>query len=237
MTSPLVSRGCVAGVLALAAAAACAQVDVTDRSAWRFVSLPNKVPTQFDVVDVDGAPALRITAAGAYGNLVRELPQGSASGTLRWQWRVDRLNERADLTRRDGDDTTMKVCALFDLPMEAVPVIERQVLRLMRSKTGEALPAAAVCYVWDAHLAQGTSLDNAFTRRMRYIVLRGAGAPLQRWVEESRDLVADFLRLFGDEAKGQVPPLVALTVGADSDNTRETSVGAVRELHLAPAPR
>ena len=72
-----------------------------------------------------------------------------------------------------GDDTAVKVCASFDLPIDNIPFTDRQILRIARGKTTEPVPAATVCYVWDAKLAAGTALDNAFTRRIRYIVLIG----------------------------------------------------------------
>ena len=88
------------------------------------------------------------------------------------------------------------------------------------------MPAATVCYVWDAQLPAGTTLDNAFTRRMRYIVLESGTDRLDRWVAERRDVGADFMKLFGDESK-IVPPIVGVAVGADADNTKSHSVAYV----------
>ena len=93
------------------------------------------------------------------------------------------------------------------------------------------LPAASVCYVWDARLGPGTVLDNAFTRRVRMIVLRGPEAPLHTWQEERRDVWADFLRLFGDEAQ-LVPPLVGIAIAGDADNTQAHSLGHVGSIAL-----
>ena len=82
----------------------------------------------------------------------------------------------------------MKVCVSFDLPMDNVPFTDRQLLRIARSKTSEPVPTATVCYVWDAKLPAGTTLDNAFTRRMRYIVLESGTDRLNKWVAEQRDV-------------------------------------------------
>ena len=216
--------------LCLASGTASALSSLADSAAWRFVGLPKKPPTQFHWEAMDGGPALRIEAQASYGNLVHAMPPATTAGTLHWQWRVDELNHASDLTRREGDDTTLKVCALFELPIERVPFLERQALRFARAVSREPLPAASVCYVWDAHLAAGTTLDNAFSRRVRYVVAQGPSAPLHRWLDEHHDIAADFLRLFGDESPGEVPPLVAVAVGADADNTRGRSVGFVRAL-------
>jgi Protein of unknown function (DUF3047) len=200
---------------------------------WQVVGLPqqSKPVSRYQVVMLEGLPVLRLGAQASYGNLVHPLPAGTPAGQLTWRWRVDEPNRLADLQRRQGDDAAVKVCAAFDLPDGAVPFVERQLLRLARLRTGEHLPAATVCYVWDDHLPGNTTLDNAYTRRVRLMVLRGVGTPLHTWATERRDLRADFLRLFGDEA-AEAPPLQALVLSADADNTQGRSLAHVADLNL-----
>jgi len=201
---------------------------------WRVVGLPqqSKPFTHFSAVTLDGQRVLRVEAVASYGNLVHplvDLPE--TARRLSWRWRLDEPNPAADLRRRDGDDSPIKVCALFDLPTSALPFVERQLLRVARLRAGETLPSASVCYVWDNRLPPGTVLDNAFTRRIRMIVLRGPEAPLRGWVSEQRDVVADFQRLFGDEAT-TAPPLVGVAIAADADNTQGRSVAFVTAIGL-----
>lgn len=207
----------------------------SDRPAapWRISGLPgtHKPVTEFSLVTLDGQRVLRVAAQASYGLLLHELPGLSHEHWLSWRWRLDEANPTADLRQRAADDSPIKVCASFQLPLTAVPFVERQVLRLARLRAQEDLPAATVCYVWDAHLPAGTVLDNAFSRRLRYIVLHGPEAPLHTWQTERRDLHADFLRLFGDESR-TVPPLRAVAVGADADNTQGHSLAHVDALRL-----
>jgi hypothetical protein len=200
---------------------------------WVFAGLPaQRLPaTRFQLDDLYGASALRIEAVGAYGNLLHPLAAVPA-GVLAWRWRVDRRLPGADLRTKQGDDTSLKVCAMFDLPRARVPFIERQLLRLAESRVGQPLPNATLCYVWDPAWPRDTVLPNAYTRRVRYITL-GTAEP--GWQRERRALAADFLRAFGDEAT-TVPALTAIAVGADSDNTGGHSLGWVGDLRLDPAP-
>lgn len=205
---------------------------------WRVVTLP-KIPrhTRYRVVTVDGRPAIRAEAQASYGNLLLALgPPGlpvEAAPILRWRWRVDRLPERSDLTRRTGDDVAARVCVLFDLPLARLGVADRLRIELGRRLFDAALPAATLCYVWDRTLAPGTWLPNIYTDRVRMLVLRSAAAGDQgAWFEERRDLRADFRRAFGPEAEGGVPPMTALAVASDADNTGGAALAFFADITL-----
>jgi hypothetical protein len=232
-------RPATLAVALLAAAPACAAglaplvADGTIAAPWRVVGLPQQqfAPTEYRAVRVDGRDALRIEARGSYGNLVHELAPGARLGTLAWQWRLEQPNTRADLATKPGDDSAVKVCVLFDAPLAQVPFVERQLLRVARAASGEALPAATLCYVWAHAQHAGAVLPNAYSKRVRYVVLRGADAPLGTWLDERRDVAADFRRAFGDEAR-EVPPASAVAVAGDADNTGAHSVAFVADLRV-----
>lgn len=247
-----------AATLALGLAAVPAQAELAPLAGaadqppapWAYAGLPDQKPpaTRYDVVTLDGRRVLRVRAEGSYGNLVHPLAppadaaaaadaSGSAAGatdaapTLAWRWRVDEPLGRADLRSKAGDDAALKVCALFDLPLDAMPFWERQKMRLARSVSGQHLPGATLCYVWEPSLPPGTVLPNAHSPRLRWWVLGGPAALPGRWQAERRDLRADFLRAFGDETR-TLPPLLAIGVGADADNTGGRSLGYVDALTL-----
>jgi hypothetical protein len=202
---------------------------------WRVATLPRqtKPVTRYSAERIDGRPALRIDADRSYGNLVFDLPAGPLPQRLRWSWRVQVPNPAADLQQRSGDDAAVKVCVSYELPLDQLPFTDRQVLRLARASSGQALPAATVCYVWAGSEPRGALIANAFTRRVRYIVLRNAIDGPGIWVDESRDLAADFLRAFAEESP-QVPPLLAVIVGGDADNTGLHTVAHISALRFEP---
>lgn len=209
----------------------------TPPAPWRAVGLPrNKAPLAvMDIVSIDGVRALRLQTDKSYGTLVHELPGGVAGldATIKWRWRLDQAIANADLRKKEGDDAALKVCVMFDLPLEQVPFGERTVLRLARSLSSELLPAATVCYISDRSLATGTTLANVYSRRVRSIIVDGQSSPLAQWRPYERRVGDDFLKLFGDESK-VVPPVLAVVVGADSDNTGGSSLGYIADLALAP---
>jgi hypothetical protein len=204
---------------------------------WRVVSIPGgKIPpTQFDLVMLDGRRVLRVRADRSYANLSHAIAPDMAAlqpGTqLQWTWRLDEPVANADLRRKEGDDVAIKVCALFDLPLEKIGFLERNLLRLARSKTGEYLPGATLCYIWDPSLTAGSVVPNAYTRRVRYLVLDSAATAPGQWSAHSRHLGKDFLQAFGDDTD-TVPPLLSILVGADTDNTQGRSLAYVGDVSL-----
>lgn len=202
---------------------------------WGFVGLPGqtKPKTRFSVVETDGRKAVRIEAQESYGNIVHPMKFTGPKATLSWQWKVETPVPGADLRTRQGDDTAVKVCVFFDMPLDLVPFVERQLQKVAQSKTTDPLPNATVCYVWDNALPVGTELDNAFTRRMRYIVLETGTGKIGQWKSEKRDVMADFTKLFGAES-AKVPPIMGIALGADADNTKSRSVSYVSNVTLEP---
>ncbi|MBK6862476.1 MAG: DUF3047 domain-containing protein [Ideonella sp.] len=202
---------------------------------WGFIGLPGqtKPKTRFSIVEIDGRKAVRVEAQESYGNIVHPLKFSGPKASLSWQWKVETPIPAADLRTRQGDDTAVKVCVFFDMPLDLVPFVERQLQKIAQSKTTDPLPNATVCYVWDNALPVGTELDNAFTRRMRYIVLESGPAKIGQWKSEKRNVMADFTKLFGAESP-KVPPVMGIAIGADADNTKSRSVSYVANIQLDP---
>ena len=205
-------------------------------AAWRLVTLPaaKKIPaTLMEIASLDGERRLRLQSDGSYGALVHDLPGWTPApgDTLRWRWRLDQPLAGADLRRKEGDDVAIKVCVLFDMPLDGLAFGERTALRIARSLSSEPLPAATICYVWDPGLPSGTVLPNAFSQRVRYVVADSKQAPLGQWRAQQRNLEVDFRRLFGAESSA-VPPVVAIAVGADADNTGGRSLAWLSDVEI-----
>lgn len=200
---------------------------------WRFEGFAEsgaRGATRLEVIDEGGVASLKLSADNAYGTLVHPW-HGDAPGLLAWRWRLQTGVPEADVLTKAGDDSALKVCVMFDQPLDQIPLFERTALRLARATSGKKLPAATVCYLWDAKYPHGTSGANPYTARVRFIVLRGPQDALGTWFDEQRNVNDDFRQLFGAES-AQTPPLSAVAVGADSDNTHGSSVGRIAALRF-----
>lgn len=203
--------------------------------AWRLVKLPDAkgVPaSRFELTTLAGEPALQVSTDKSYGVLSHAW-QGRPPAELTWRWRVDQPLAQTDIATRGGDDAALKVCVMFEQPESEIPFLQRAGLTLARSVTGQDLPNATLCYIWDQRYPPGTAGVNPYTARVRYIVLGGPGAQIGQWSTQRRRVADDFQRLFGKESK-TTPPVTAVAVGADSDNTQGHSLAYLSQLRWLP---
>ncbi|GAB4212915.1 MAG: hypothetical protein Fur007_06060 [Rhodoferax sp.] len=184
--------------------------------------------TQLRGVTVDGHAVLELASDASYAALTHAW-RGKSPGPLAWRWQLVQPNPQADIATKAGDDAALKVCVMFDQPLDDIPFGQRAALRLARALSGQDLPAATLCYLWDSRYPAGKTGVNPYTARVRWRVLQGAQTPLGQWRLEQRDVAADFLALFGTES-AQVPPVLAVAVGADADNTLARNRGYIDAL-------
>ncbi len=186
---------------------------------WQVQALRDIKPTQFRLVEDAGVPVVRAQADAAGGSLLRSIRWDTAGHPrLQWRWRVERVVAQGDIRSKGGDDFAARLYVMFDYPTERLSFADRAKLAIARWIYGEEVPAAALCYVWGNHAALGTRVWNAYTDRVRMIVLRNATSGVGDWVDEQRDLVADYREAFGEAP----PPVSGIAIAADTDQTGET---------------
>lgn len=200
---------------------------------WLPWSVRDDVPnTRYELAEIEGRVVLSARAAASASALVHRLDADPRqTPRLTWRWRVDDLVAAADLSRRSGDDFPARVYVLFDLPAEALSMAERAKRSMAKLIYGEAPPYAALCYVWDNRHRVGSSVWSAYTERVRVIVVQSGAAKLGQWLDEERNLPADYRQAFGTEP----PRIVGVVVAADTDNTGATTQAYFGDIQLHAA--
>jgi hypothetical protein len=189
---------------------------------WRLLVAPRAHAPEAGLVDDAGVTVLRVHSADAAGTAAQPLAvDPSRSPVLAWRWKIDRVVEAADLATKAGDDFAARVYVFFDVPSAQLPLGARVKLVLARLLYGEALPAAALCYVWDNRHPAGTSAWSAYTDRVRVIVLESGSARAGEWVGERRDVAADYRAAFGADAP--LHEVSGVAAGNDTDQTGESA--------------
>jgi hypothetical protein len=199
---------------------------------WEAIGLPGIRSPEIKLVADAGATVLRIDAADAAGSVAHRLwADPIRSPRLAWRWKVDRVVAGGDLARKAGDDYAARVYVTFDVPADELPFLDRARIRIARLLHGAELPTAALCYVWDSRAAPGTTAWNAYSSRVRMVVLRNGAAGVGEWASEARDVATDFREAFGKAA----PAISGVAVSADTDQTHERVTAWFGDLRLEGA--
>jgi len=191
----LAGRGSAADSLLLADPAAPLAAAWTHR---RFVGATDYAP-----IVLDGVAAIRAIGRHSASGLYR--PVGyrvAAHPWLTWRWRVDELQSSADIRVKEREDFAAAVFLIFGDPSRFDPA------------------APTLAYVWTSdRVAADTVVRNPHhPGSLRDIVLRSGSAQLGQWVQERRNLAADFRAAFGRDPPDTVGILALFT---DNDQTGE----------------
>jgi hypothetical protein len=169
------------------------------QDAWRHVPV-RAGETEYRITHFDGRLAVRAEGRQSASGLLRRV----SVDPQRWSWRVERLQEKADLRTKEGDDVAACIFLLFGDPGFLSSPVTVPTLR----------------YVWSNSRAKKDSVvDNPyFPGVVRSVVVQAGSENLGKWVTEKRNVVADYERAFGEKPRDAVHVVALFT---DNDQTEE----------------
>ncbi|MCU0925540.1 MAG: DUF3047 domain-containing protein [Hydrogenophaga sp.] len=191
---------------------------VAEGKSWQHKTFGDRKPTLYQPTFQAGRPAIHALSIAGNSSLRQAVdpPPGVAVDQLRFSWLVLSLNEAADLRDNDIDDAVARVMLGFDGDRAArFSARDHMLSELAQLVTGEPLPYATLIYVWDNRYPVGTVIANPHTDRIRHLVVESGPARLGRWVDQERDVQADFSHAFGEKPG----PLRSVGVMSDANNT------------------
>lgn len=166
---------------------------------WTHSGFRNR--TEYSRVELDGIAAIRAVGRNSASGLHREARFRPAEYPwLEWTWRVDKLQERADLREVKQEDFGAAIFLIFGQP----GLLRRNVPTLGYVWTNAKLRAGDV--VVSPH-HDGAS---------RSIVLQAGTERLGQWQRERRNVVEDYRRAFGRDPPDTVEVIALWT---DNDQT------------------
>jgi hypothetical protein len=121
----------------------------------------------------------------------------------------------------------------FDVPPGELPWHTRLKMAAIELVYGKPVPTAVICYVWDNRYPVGNAQWNAYTDRVRMVVLRSGAAEVGEWKAERRDLEADYRAAFG--AGGALPRVTGTAAGNDTDQPGERATAWFGDFRFEPA--
>lgn len=170
--------------------------------------------TEYRLLEEDGRVVVRATSRAAASGLVKEIEfDPEKYRYLRWSWKIVDTVKGGDERTKAGDDYAARVYVVF-------PGFFFWQTR-------------AINYIWANGLPKGESIPNAFTANAMMVAVESGSALAGQWLQEERDIRADYKRLFGEDP----PKAGAVAIMTDTDNTGESAVAWYGDISLAASPR
>lgn len=181
---------------------------------WQSQSVRGAPAARSEVTQVGGYKVLRFDADGEALWVGRELeqPLHPDQGRLTWVWRLDhRLSETA-LRDPARDDAAARLVVVFGRP-------------------GLFGGGRVLFYTWGNREPKEGAWMNPSNRRFGVLVVRNASDPADQWLEEERDLGADYRRVFG----GEPPAVRAIGYMIDTEQTGERGASLLASIRWREA--
>jgi hypothetical protein len=181
-------------------------------------------PSRYQLVEDAGTTVLRGVARkdSASGLLHRIDLDPRERPIFSWRWKV------MDLAPSEAapDDSPVRLLVSFEGDQSKIPFNDRIFYDQFRLFTGQALPYAGVMYVWGSKTPRGGVAPNKYTSRIKMIAVESGRDKLGQWLEETRNVAADYRRLFGEEP-GRIVSVGLMTEADGSDRTLEAYYGDI----------
>ena len=131
---------------------------------------------------------------------------------LRWRWKVIAAPTGGDARHRETADQAAQVYVAWPRPPA-----------LLRSRI--------IGYAWDTTAPAGSRFRSQKTGTVSYIILRSGTAEAGRWLEERRDVRADFRAIYGEDP----PDPGAITLSIDSNDTHSHAESLIGPIRFSPS--
>jgi hypothetical protein len=190
---------------------------------WHAEAVPKlRKPTRYALVDNSGTTVVEAIAEASASGLVHFLDiDPYQRPVLTWRWKIAQPVEGADSTKRGAEDAPVRLLISFSGDRDSLPFSDRLFFNQVKALSGLDVPYATLEYVWGSGAPKDTIVINSYTPRIRLLLVQSGPEPLNEWVSETRDVVDDFRRAFGEEP-GRV---TAIAIFTDADATRGRAQG------------
>ena len=171
---------------------------------WRLATVQGVAAPTYRIT---GSHSLRVVAVGQAATATFRLrqvlrpPPSTRPGALNWRWRAETPLPGADLKRRAGDDSPIRVVITF--------------------QDGRVLT-----YCWGNREGRGESFVSWVGRNRMVIVLERSEDADGSWHVESRDPFADYRRLWNNAPK----PIVSVGITADTDALKVRAAAEIGDI-------
>lgn len=133
---------------------------------------------------------------------------------LQWQWKAVVLPKGGDARHKETDDQACQIYVTFP-----------RFPKLVRSRI--------ISYIWDSTAPVGTIVQSQKTGLVTYVVLRSGSAETGKWITETRNVLEDYKKLYGQEP-GELAEAISISI--DSNDVHDRAECYVGEIVFRKQP-
>lgn len=163
----------------------------------------------FRIVTEGGRKVIHLKSAGDSSTISKEVKVDVKTWpVLQWSWRVVTLPRGGDARRSATDDEAAQIYVTFP-------------------RFPTAVRSRIISYIWDTTAPVGATFKSQKTGLVTYVVVRSGPADLGKWMTESRNVLDDFKKIYG-EAPGE--DVGAISLAIDSNDTGSSAESFFGEI-------
>ncbi|MDZ7696359.1 MAG: DUF3047 domain-containing protein [Deltaproteobacteria bacterium] len=190
--------------------------------------------TNYRLVNSDGRTVIAAKADASASGLIRKISiDPKEHPIIRWRWKVSNVLQKGNVHQKAGDDYPARLYILFEHDPDKLSFFDKLKYEAAKLFYGEYPPLASISYIWASNAPEGLMVPNAYTDRAMMFIVESGEAKVNRWVDEERDLYADYREAFKDE-----PPMISgVAIMTDTDDTSESATayyGDILFCHARP---
>lgn len=183
---------------------------VTGLAGWIIKPFRQRPETRYDLTRVDGGQVVHAVCSDSAAGLIWkgdvDLDQ---TPVLHWRWKVGQVYPGLDERTKAGDDFPARVYVVTG---------SRWLPWTLRS----------LSYVWSSSAAKASAWwKSPYTGQARMVPVESGAAHVGQWRSETRNVRADFKRVFGDDVS-QIGAVAVMTDCDDSHNRGQAWYGDLR---------
>ena len=190
--------------------------------------------TSYELVKEDNETVIKALANASASGLVKPLDLDlKAYPILEWRWKVSNLIAKSNPKTKAGDDYPARIYLTFKYDPARVSAWQRAKYGFIKTIYGEYPPHAGINYIWESKLPVGTIVANAYTDRLRMIVVESGAANLHQWQSYRRNVYEDYKQAFGEEPTS----VSGVAIMTDTDTTGEAATAYYGDIRMRAVER
>ncbi len=202
---------------------------------WQELSFPSiEQQSTYTLVKLGDKKVVKAVSDGGASGIIKKVNiDPEKFPILKWHWNIENILQKADINTKQGDDYPARIYVTFDYDINKLSGNDRFKAKMYALLNGELPPLATLNYVWDNHAAINTIQSNAYSDRVKMIVVESGTSKLNKWLLEQRNIYQDYITAFGEEPSH----ITGIAIMTDTDNTGEKATAYYGDIsfHALPA--